>query len=185
MGSGDESTIGIGPHTRTLVEFWDWALSNVVDNTTRAVFAEYLVAVCLGLDGAPRVAWDAVDLRYGDRAIEVKAAGRGQTWSQAEPSRVRFGIDKKFGWDAPSNQRSTVAARAADIYVFCIHGSYPATVENVLDSNEWEFFVASTGQLAASFGDQKSVSESSLRKIIAPVTAGELRSAIDLALLQI
>ncbi len=42
----------------TVGEFWSWAYSDLLNNATRGVFAEYLVAVALGVDDQPRLAWE-------------------------------------------------------------------------------------------------------------------------------
>ena len=75
-----------------LDEFRLWAIGNLVDNRNRGLFAEWLVGIALGVVAAdaPRAEWDRADLRYRDRLIEVKASGRGQTWTQAKPSTPRF-----------------------------------------------------------------------------------------------
>lgn len=41
-------------------------------NTNRGVLAEFLVANALGVLAVPRVEWNAFDLAYGERRIEVK-----------------------------------------------------------------------------------------------------------------
>ena len=79
----------------TVGGFWRWAYSDVLTNTTRGVFAEFLVASALGVTDEPRVEWDAVDLRYRGKTIEVKSAAYCQSWKQPRPSAVRFGVAKR------------------------------------------------------------------------------------------
>ena len=69
----------------TVLDFWRWSTSDLMSNATRGVLAEYLVAVALGVDDQPRIEWDAVDLRYEGRGIEVKSAAHHQSWPQARP----------------------------------------------------------------------------------------------------
>jgi hypothetical protein len=47
----------------TALSFWQWAASDLLDNVTRGLLAEYLVFVALGSSGGPRSAWDSVDVR--------------------------------------------------------------------------------------------------------------------------
>jgi hypothetical protein len=82
---------------RTVGDFWRWAYSDVRSNTTRSVFAEYIVGLALGVVNKPRVEWDSVDLRYGDFKIEVKASGYCQSWFQKKPSSILSGLDCSFG----------------------------------------------------------------------------------------
>ena len=55
----------------------------MVDNRNRGIFAEWLVGRALGVIEASdvRTEWDAVDLRFGDLRLEVKASGLSQAWN--------------------------------------------------------------------------------------------------------
>ena len=73
----DESIGEIG----TLGDFWRWAMSDLLSNGTRGVFAEYIVGKLLGADfSSPRLEWDAYDLLYEGHRIEVKSSSYIQTW---------------------------------------------------------------------------------------------------------
>ena len=49
-----------------LRDFWSWAYSDLLDNTLRGSFSEFLVAAALGIDlSNPRVNWDPWDLHRG------------------------------------------------------------------------------------------------------------------------
>ena len=104
-------------HT-TVGDFWTWAYSDILSNANRGVFAEFLVARALGITDTPRIEWDAVDLRYLDKKIEIKASAYCQTWPQETPSRISFDIAKKQPWDAASNTSGDEAIRSSDCYVF-------------------------------------------------------------------
>ena len=93
----------LGTPSQSILDFWSWAYSDILSNRNRGVFAEFLVASGLGVSGDPRVEWDAVDLRYQGKKIEVKCSAYLQSWSQPAPSRISFDIEKKRGWDAASN----------------------------------------------------------------------------------
>jgi hypothetical protein len=69
----DPRTPLAGRRGATVCDYWRWAYSDLLSNTNRSVFAEYLVGLALGVVDRPRVEWDSVDLRYGDHKIEVKA----------------------------------------------------------------------------------------------------------------
>jgi hypothetical protein len=47
----------------TVNDFWQWAYSDLLQNTTRGVLAEYIVAVLLNVDQTPRNPWLPFDLR--------------------------------------------------------------------------------------------------------------------------
>jgi hypothetical protein len=134
----------------------------------------------LGVVDAPRVEWDAVDLRYSDYKIEVKAAGYVQSWHrEAKPSKIAFDIAQKRGWDAATNTYSVDLIRAADCYVFCLHSCTDMTTANPLDVSQWEFLVTSTLALETRFGKQKKVALSQLKKLIQSVPYHELKAAVD------
>ena len=76
----------------TVADFWRWAFSDLRDNTTRGILAEFLVAKAVG-DRAP-----AAD-RMGQlrrqapdgTAIEVKCSAFLQSWTQKRHSELVFG----------------------------------------------------------------------------------------------
>lgn len=164
--------------------FQQWALGNLVENGNRGIFAEWLVGQALGAIGPNeyRQEWDAWDLLYGagEWKIEVKAAGRGQTWPQVKPSVPRFDIaPRAWMWDPSDKEWITGPARPADVYVFCLHEPRKATNENVLDPHCWQFWVLSSRQLDRDLPEQKSVGISTLTGLAAPTSWSELRAAVD------
>lgn len=70
----------------TVNDFWSWAYSDILSNRNRSILAEFVVATALGEFNNPRVEWDAVDLRYRDKKIEVKSAAYIQSWHQTKLS---------------------------------------------------------------------------------------------------
>ena len=169
----------------TLGDFWSWAYSDVVSNGNRSVFAEFIVGTALDATQAPRIEWDAVDLRYAGKLIEVKASAYTQSWAPAtKPGPITFGIAKKLPWDAETNQSGSTPVRSADCYVFCLHNERDREQARlrILDVASWEFYVVATVQIERQFGDQKSVSLAALAKLRAPVSYAQLRSAVDEAL---
>ena len=178
-----------GTNGATLGDFWKWGYSDVLVNTIRAVFGEYLVALALGIDTKPRIDWDSVDLRYGDSTIEVKTSSAIQAWPHPEgvtPSPSRFDIASHGRWDASSGNYSQEKSRWSDCYVFCLYMGPSSTPANdqerrtsVLNSDHWQFFVVATSDLDA-LGDQKSFSLSEIKKIWSSCTFNELCGAINL-----
>ena len=162
--------------------FWSWAYSNLLENTVRPAFAEFVVGTILGVNGDGRKVWDAVDLRYGGHAIEVKSAAYVQAWPQAEPSRIQFDIARKLGWDHDTNTRVASPARLADCYVFCLYPETDKALASPLDVSAWRFWVLPTARIDLEFGDQRSVTMSRLAPLTDPVTATTLRRAVHEAL---
>lgn len=163
----------------SLADFWSWAYSDVLSNANRAVFAEFMVGVALGVVDTPRVEWDAVDFRYQGFGVEVKSSAYVQSWAQTVPSRIVFGIGKKRSWDATTNRSSQVPVRASDIYVFCLYPERNRGQGNVLDTGAWEFYVVATSAIEHEFRDQKTVGLGRVRKISSAVSYTRLRSVVD------
>ena len=57
--TGNESLINFkGETIGTVLDFWKWAYSDLLDNAQRGILAEYLVANALNLQNTIRTNWD-------------------------------------------------------------------------------------------------------------------------------
>ena len=149
--------------------FSRWAAGDLTGNRTRGLYAEWMLADRLGLIDADsvRTEWDMVDLRFGSLLIEVKTSGIRQQWSERETV-PRFSIDRQHSmWDALSNTTvsSATGARAANLYVFCLHSARELTNRSVMDERHWSFWVMPTASLDTLFPNQRSIGTRSLRRI--------------------
>jgi len=167
---------------KTIGDFWAWAYSDILSNSNRGVFAEFLVGSALDAVTAPRIEWDSYDLRYGDKKIEVKASGYIQSWNQSKPSTISFDIAPKNSLDGVTNTFANVVKRSADCYVFCLYTEQDKSRANVLDIAMWVFYVLATTRLDAVFGSQKQVGLKVLQKYCEPIKYEQLRLAVDRAL---
>ena len=166
-----------------LADFRYWAGGNLVDNRNRGIFGEWLVGQALGVmaEGEIRQEWDAVDLRFGELLIEVKTSGVSQTWNQEGSSTPRFGIPRqKRAWFADTDDWIVYdpPERTADVYVFCLHQSVPATNENVADPESWLFWVVATSVIDEELDDQSSVGVSTLNRLVEPVGWSGIKAAV-------
>lgn len=163
----------------TLADFWSWAYSDLISNTIRPMFAEYLVGSCLGVIDRPRVEWDYVDFVYRGKKVEVKSAGYVQAWEQKSPSKICFDIaPQQHPWIAETNTFGQ-AGRSADCYVLCVHTDVDRACCRVHDAARWDFYVLSSESIAAAFGNQKRVVLSRVREVTSPVKHPELRGAVE------
>ena len=176
----DETIPGL--NGRTVGEFWRWAYSDILSNRNRAILAEFIVGVALGPLKRPRVEWDASDLCYRGRKVEVKSAAYVQGWPQKRPSDIRFGFRKAIPWDAATGDWAGRATRSSDIYVFCLFAERDRSAANVLNIPAWDFYVAATDQLSARFGEAKSLSLGSVKQVAVSCKFEALRSTVDAAL---
>jgi hypothetical protein len=169
----------------TLGDFWAWAYSDLLANTIRPIYAEFLVASALGETGIPREEWADVDVRHKMEditlTVEVKSAGYLQSWSQKKHSPVQFDIGKKQGWDPNTGESDDTPVRSAVCYVFCVYEErQDKTPRLVLDVNRWSFYVIGTKDINRTFKDQKTVSLRSIQELCPePVQYGNLRQSIQ------
>lgn len=149
-----------------LIDFWRWCMSDLVNNATRGVLAEFLVAKAVGAHTATRSAWDAYDLETPDGIrIEVKSAAYIQSWFQKDYSHICFGISETRAWQAATNQMEQESRRQADVYVFALLDHKAQETINPLDLSQWVFYVLPTAVLNARAAGRKSLSLTALRSL--------------------
>lgn len=164
---------------KTILDFWQWAFSDVVSNTNRAVFAEYIVGLALGCLDRPRVEWDAVDLRYGGLKIEVKSSAYYQSWHQSKPSRISFDIKRTKAWDSTTGETIPDSRRNADVYVFCHCRAPNNTAAAMLDSNSWDFYVVPASRLDQALPIQKTAALSTIQRLSPPCGFSRLHYTVS------
>ncbi len=167
----------------TVLDFWSWSSSNLLDNTLRGTFGEYLVALAIG-DGdafALRTEpWANWDLQTEDGIkIEVKTTGLRQTWHADESQEVstpRWDIAEKR-MDAQGKGYVGEPKRWAKVYVFALHKGRNLDICSVIDVAQWVFWVVATKNLPG----QKSIGKSTLKKIqgAKEVDFKKLKAAFD------
>ena len=157
--SGDEPFASEGKAIGArLLDFWRWSSSDLADNATRGVLAEYLVALAVGAVTRPRGSWDSYDLLSPSGIkIEVKSASRWQTWYQKRPSQLIFGIGPTHGWSAETGEFAAEARRQADVYVFAVLESGSKPELDPLNLDQWRFYVLPSGTLDERAPTQKSI----------------------------
>ena len=194
-----------------MIEFWQWAYSDMIRNTQRGVFAEFIVKTALDLGGirvnqdircsfepfdllGPNITVKASQLPPPELEnsstvtrpcrIEVKCASYVQAWGRRHdgPPSISFSIAPARVPDETGDyKRDAPCQRNSDLYIFCV---YTATKkeQNVLDMNLWEFYVVKTSVLDKECSAQKTLN---LRKLctfgIQPVPYSELCNAITTA----
>lgn len=141
--TGDETLIGpgMGLDGATVLHFWRWAFSDLRANNLRGIFAEWLVAQLLELNQPVRDPWAAWDLITPEGvSIEIKASAYLQTWSDGRPSLISFSGLKGQTWTLQAGY-SGLATYNADLYVFCVQIEKDTDKWNVLDLEQWRFYV--------------------------------------------
>lgn len=173
----------------TLQDFWKWALSDLVVNTSRGVLAEYVVAMALGItDTGLRKEWASIDLTtLNGTTVEVKTSAYWQSWGQEKRSAINFGIRPTREVIEGTAKYRKEAKRHADVYVFCLLDHEVKVKLNPLDLDQWGFYVLPTYVLDQEFplDNSKSTGTISLSKLkkLEPRQAsyGELNACVELA----
>jgi hypothetical protein len=157
--SGDEAfTSGGRPLDASVLDFWRWSASDLVDNATRGVLAEFIVGLAVDAGQGVRGSWDAYDLRSPSGIkIEVKSASVWQTWYQKQPSRLTFGVRPTSGWDPDTGDYEEEARRQADVYVFAVLETSDKMQLDPLNLDQWKFYVLPARTLDEHLGAQKRV----------------------------
>lgn len=154
----------------TVMDFWRWAFSDLIDNTQRGVMAEFLVYSSLNRFTSHytrmRENWLPFDvISPSGRRIEVKSAAYIQAWTPENIfAQIRYDIRKKLAWDNTTATSATVAKRNCDLYVFCLFTAKTKDV-SLLDLDYWDFYVLPTSVLDEKMPDQKGIALSSLLKL--------------------
>lgn len=151
----------LGP---TLLEFWQWSNSDLVSNTCRSVFAEYLVALDLGLAETYRAPWCPYDFRTPTGIkVEVKSAAYLQRWRQPKLSAIVFDVPRTRAEDPETAQFASESQRQADVYIFALLVHQDKSTLDPLDVAQWTFFVLPTRVLDRELGDKRSLPLARLR----------------------
>ena len=129
-----------------------------------------------------RVEWDQYDLDFSGVRVEVKSAAHVQSWPQARPSVIEFGIRPTVGWDSRTNTYAPSPMRSADVYVFCLLNGEDREKIDPLDVQQWTFYVLPTSELNRNVPEQKKIRLGPLRALNPrECTFGELKAAVQAA----
>lgn len=175
--SGNEKINCGGKDTgKTLLDFWQWNSSDLLNNTLRGAFAEFIVSSALDVDTSEtHIDWEAYDIHgnNGER-IEVKCSAYLQSWFPKDnPNRLSnivFSISPALEWlPDECRYKPNSCKRHSDLYVFCHYKSKERLPENPLDMNNWDFYVIATYKIDEIFGERKSLPLNILLKRAEPI----------------
>lgn len=164
-----------------LLDFWQWSFSDIVNNTTRGVLAEFIVASALGIQkDKVRRDWTDYDLITEEGiTIEVKSAAYIQSWHQKDYSKISFGIAPSRSWNPDGEDEKGEPKRSADLYVFCLLKEKNQEKLNPLLLEQWEFYVVTTSILNKTHPNSRSISLKKLKQITDAVGFSEIKSEVN------
>lgn len=165
----------------TVADFWRWAFSDLRDNTTRGILAEFLVARAVGDKRDLRIGWDNFDAQAPDGStIEVKRSAFLQSWALKRHSELRFGRLSAREFDAARNEYSVDARVRADVFVFCVQTQREPAAYDMFDISHWEFWVVGASTIRE-LGAKSTGIGWVRRHATGPIPYGELGEAIRVA----
>jgi len=160
LKTGNEAFLFEGnPISISLLQFWQWSDSDLMNNTTRGKLAEFIVANALGIADTIRQNWEPYDLVSSDGIkVEVKSAAYIQSWHQTRLSTITFDVKPTYDWNPENNEYGKERRRQADVYVFCVLSHKEQETINPLNLDQWDFYVLPTEKLDRNAKTQKSIS---------------------------
>lgn len=168
-------------HEATVLNFWKWSASDLLSNATRGRFAEFIVALALGISFEKiRDEWGAYDLETPEGIrIEVKSAAYVQSWYQQKESTISFRVPKTRAWDSRTNKQERESKRQANVYVFALLAHRHQKTIDPLNLDQWHFYVLPTSVLDARTRSQHSITLKTLDSLSGgPVSFAHLREAV-------
>ncbi len=111
--------------TRSVLAYWRWGASNLLNNTSRGRLAEFIVARAVDAVGDLANEWQSFDLQTPSGVkIEVKSAAYIQDWGpELHRSRIAWSIKPTQLWDEITAKYVGDATHHADLYVFALFGT--------------------------------------------------------------
>jgi hypothetical protein len=146
--TGAELFVSTGSKRFTVLDFWQYAFSVLNDNILRGRLAEFLVEAALKdlPDIGVRTSWGDFDVEdFDGTKIEVKCSAYIQDYDQNDFSNIRFsGLKAKevYYSDAVKPYKDLAAlAYKADIYVLVLQHHKEHLSFDILDMNQWSFYI--------------------------------------------
>lgn len=185
--TGSEVFKNSGQKSFNVLEFWQYGFSSLNSNVLRGALAEFLVENALkqNTDLEVRSPWGDYDVLYQDKKIEVKCCAYIQDWDQNDYSLIKWsGLKAKELFYSSAVQKKSemvkTVAYKSDIYVLALFKHQDHATLDILDLDQWCFYVISRERIREISKDRNSVSLSLLKKNgIEPVSFNDLTNVIQ------
>ncbi len=155
----------------SVLEFWQYGFSNLNSNVLRGALAEFLVENALKQSSEidVRSPWGDYDVLYQDIKIEVKCCSYIQDWDQNQFTKILWSglkATELYYSDAVKKQSelNRVADYKSDVYVLALFKHQEHATLDILDMNQWCFYILTQEQIREVSKDGNSVSLTRLNK---------------------
>ena len=163
----------------TLLDFWKWSESDLLNGLTRTRLAEFIVAAALGAHAeGPRDEHSSLELVTPDGVeVRVKSSSFLKSFPQRDLSKVVFVPQvRATRSDAGSGHHSPYRAQ---VYVFALLDHVERATVDPLDLGQWRFFVPPTSKLEALVSEQRALTVPTLDALSSGSVAYEdLKAAV-------
>lgn len=168
-----------GLENKKISDFWKWACSDLIIPSNRNDYALYLVADALELSKMPRIYWENADLRYRKKKVALRTSAYVEHWKQKRPKRLSFDISPKKGLDAKTEESVTFRNRHPEIYIFAVLTEKDLKKIDVLNLDQWQFYVLRTNTLDKHHYDTRKLGIRALQKLASPISINRIKPILD------
>jgi len=185
--TGSEQFKKTGPKKFSVLEFWQYGFSSLNSNVLRGALAEFIVENALkdSMEIEVRSPWGDYDVLYKGKKIEVKCCSYIQDWDQVKFSTIQWsGLKAKELYYSEAVTRlsdlNTTADYKSDIYVLALFKHQDHETLDILDMDQWCFYVLTKQKLREVSKDRATATLAQMQKNnIQPVSFNELKNVIE------
>lgn len=152
--TGDEQFKNVGEKNFSVLEFWRYGFSSLNSNVLRGVLAEFIVENALKENSEidTRSPWGDYDVFYKGKKIEVKCCSYIQDWDQNKFSTIRWSGLKAtdlYYSEAVNKKSEMIRTKAykSDIYILSVFKHQDHATLDIIDMNQWEFYVLTKDEI--------------------------------------
>lgn len=183
---GSERFKHTGNKDFSVQEFWQYGFSSLNSNVLRGALAEFLVENALkeNAEIEVRSPWGDYDVLYKGRKIEVKCCSYIQDWDQNKLTTIRWsGLKAKELYYSEAvaklSDLNQFSDYKSDIYVLALFKHQDHATLDVLDVDQWCFWVLTKDKIKEISKNGGSVSFARLKKLgVEPVCFSDLPDAV-------
>ncbi len=185
--TGSEVFKNSGSKSFNVLEFWQYGFSSLNSNVLRGALAEFIVENALKQNKEidVRSPWGDYDVLFKDKKIEVKSCSYIQDWDQNQFTTIKWSGLKGtpvYYSDAVQKQSelSKVPEYKSDIYILALFKHQDHATLDILNMDQWCFYVLSKDRIKEISKDKNTVSLYLLQKHgVEPVSFAELGKEIS------
>lgn len=185
--TGSEVFKNSGSQSFNVLEFWQYGFSSLNSNVLRGALAEFIVENALKQNKEidVRSPWGDYDVLFEEKKIEVKCCAYIQDWDQNDYSLIKWsGLKAKELYYSDAVQKKSemvkTIAYKSDIYVLTLFKHQDHATLNILDMDQWCFYVLPKEEIKRITKDGNSISLRRLNKHnVEPVSFIDLATTIQ------